>query len=271
MLTLSALSLLAACGGGGGGGNVTPPTGGGGGQPPATSSPAPTATPTSAPTSTPTPSTTIASNSTIDIGNEGFVPTGATALFNAPGDYSDGGQGSAVSSNPSVNCITGGGMEPTGTYYHMHVYLGFIVNGAQVQVPGGIGMVQPTNSHPGRQAGTVYEDATSCLYTIHTHDESGIIHLEDPSQPQGNNSLYNLQNVFDVWGNGPGNANFPAGNVTIAIGTPSSNVNGDDFVTSYTTTTAAPSSIPLTRHMAIWVIVGPVPATLPQVQWGIQD
>lgn len=160
-------------------------------------------------------------------------------------------------------------MEPTGSYFHMHVYVGFIVNGQQVQVPGGIGMVQPSNSVPGRQSGTVYQSASTCLYTVHTHDESGVIHLEDPSQPQSTNAVFNLQNLFDVWGNGPGNTNFPAGSVTLAVGTPSKTVNGDDFVTSYSVTTAAPNAISLSRHMAIWVIVGPVPASLPQVQWGI--
>ncbi len=275
LLTLTTLSLLAACGGGGGGGGTTPPTGPGGGPPPPTSTPtsSPTTSPTSTPTASPTPgSTAISSNSTIDVANEGFVPAGASAFFNpSSGDYSDGGQGSAVSSNPTVNCITGGGMEPTGSYSHMHVYIGFIVNGKQVQVPGGIGMFQPGGATPGRSAGTVYESATQCLYTVHSHDESGVIHLEDPTKPQSTTAVFNLKNVFDVWGNGPGNANFPSGSVTIAVGTPSKTVNGDDFVTSYNTTTAAPGAISLTRHMAIWVIVGAVPTSLPQVQWGIAN
>jgi hypothetical protein len=39
-----------------------------------------------------------------------------------------------------------------------------------------------------------------CLYWIHTHDASGIIHVEAPTlAPEGGTS-YNLGMLFDIWG-----------------------------------------------------------------------
>jgi len=69
---------------------------------------------------------------------------------------------------------------------HVHTHLAIFYNGKQMQVPQYLGMV------PNLTGG--------CLYWIHTHDASGIIHLEAPdiNPPQG--GPYTLGMLFDIWG-----------------------------------------------------------------------
>ncbi|MGC1379915.1 MAG: hypothetical protein WA814_02685 [Candidatus Baltobacteraceae bacterium] len=69
---------------------------------------------------------------------------------------------------------------------HVHSHLAIFYNGKQIQVPEYIGLAPNV--------------AGGCLYWIHTHDGSGIIHLEAPelSPPQG--GPYTLGMVFDIWG-----------------------------------------------------------------------
>jgi hypothetical protein len=64
---------------------------------------------------------------------------------------------------------------------HIHAQLSIEHNGAKVQVPANIGMVS---------AG----EAMICIYWLHTHDDSGTIHIEAPG---GN---YTLADFFAVWG-----------------------------------------------------------------------
>ncbi len=69
---------------------------------------------------------------------------------------------------------------------HVHTHLTVIVRGKVVQVPEYIGFAP--------SAGTI------CLYWLHTHDASGIIHIEaaDASAPSG--GPYTLGMFFDIWG-----------------------------------------------------------------------
>ncbi|HEX4207230.1 MAG TPA: hypothetical protein VHZ51_24135 [Ktedonobacteraceae bacterium] len=50
--------------------------------------------------------------------------------------------------------------------YHVHAHLSLYINGHQVQVPQHIGIASDG----------------SCIYWLHTHDTSGVIHIEAPSQ-----------------------------------------------------------------------------------------
>ena len=61
--------------------------------------------------------------------------------------------------------------------FHIHSHLDIFKDGQKVAVPQDIGI-------PG-----------NCLYWLHTHDTSGVIHVESPVQRQ-----YTLGNFFDVWG-----------------------------------------------------------------------
>lgn len=69
---------------------------------------------------------------------------------------------------------------------HVHTHLALFYNGKQIAVPQYIGMA-PNPAGP-------------CLYWIHTHDASGIIHIEAPdiAPPQG--GPFTLGMLFDIWG-----------------------------------------------------------------------
>ena len=64
---------------------------------------------------------------------------------------------------------------------HLHVHLAIVHAGKAVPVPANIGIVQ--------SGGLVL-----CLYWLHTHDNSGIIHVEAPGGD------FSLADFFAVWG-----------------------------------------------------------------------
>src|SRR5262245_59779293 len=61
--------------------------------------------------------------------------------------------------------------------YHIHTHLTVLTAGKQVAVPGNIGITK------------------ACMAFLHTHDQSGIIHVEAPA-----NHAYTLGDFFAVWG-----------------------------------------------------------------------
>lgn len=101
-----------------------------------------------------------------------------TPVF-SDGDTINGGQGNDVDSIPA-------GDFPD--HYHIHVHLSLIVDGRQIAIPKAIGVVDAHIRAPG------FVDSDE-LYWLHTHDATGIIHIEAPVQRQ-----FTLQNFFDVWG-----------------------------------------------------------------------
>src|SRR5579859_425038 len=64
--------------------------------------------------------------------------------------------------------------------YHVHAHLSIVVDGKEVAGP-------PANT------GIHFEHL--CLYWLHTHDSSGIIHIEAPHRISPT-----LGNFFDIWG-----------------------------------------------------------------------
>jgi hypothetical protein len=68
--------------------------------------------------------------------------------------------------------------------YHIHAHLTLFENGRAVPLPAEVGI-------PYTQAigGQHY-----CLYWLHTHDASGVIHIESPTP-----RLYTLGQFFDIW------------------------------------------------------------------------
>jgi hypothetical protein len=108
--------------------------------------------------------------------------------------------------------------------YHIHAHLSVYVNGVARPIPAGIGINDNT-----------------CLYWLHTHDETGIVHVESPAQ-----RTYTLGQFFDVW-----NQPLSAGQVGPATGSVTAFVNGKRF-------TGDPKSIPLTAHAVIQLDVGKV-------------
>ncbi|HEV2580033.1 MAG TPA: hypothetical protein VGT44_04195 [Ktedonobacteraceae bacterium] len=67
------------------------------------------------------------------------------------------------------------------TAYHHHVLLTIYIDGQNVQVPAGVGLAGSASS-------------PTCYYWLHTHDTSGIIHVEAPS-----GGSYSLQNFLSIW------------------------------------------------------------------------
>jgi hypothetical protein len=66
-----------------------------------------------------------------------------------------------------------------GTTLHIHQHLDVFVDGREVTVPADVGI----------------NPAAGFLSPIHTHDDSGIIHVESPTD-----RVFTLGQVFDVWG-----------------------------------------------------------------------
>ncbi len=87
----------------------------------------------------------------------------------------------------NFNVVTYCGGE--GTVAHYHPLLVINVNGVQKEVPADIG-ISPSETNPGYSCG-------SGLHDIHTHDGSGIIHLELPVIPQ---TAPTLGDFFTIWG-----------------------------------------------------------------------
>jgi hypothetical protein len=232
-------------------------------SPPNAPSTNPSTGPTSAPTATPTPpgpsSSTIVTAQGATFGTPGeFTP--------AEGDTPAGGQGQSID---GITC------DPTmSNNYHIHVYLGLYVNGKQVALPAGAGMENPGAPSNG------FVNTATCFYHIHTHDQSGIVHVEDPNP---NNvpvtaTLYTLKSFFDIWGITVDSNRFGPFSGPVRVFTSGQVYRGNDsntnFVTPATDLTfygTDPNSVALYSHEVIYVEVGPTwPATLPNVQFYLE-
>ena len=73
--------------------------------------------------------------------------------------------------------------------YHIHAHLALVVDGASVYVPAGIGITPP------RQVDNGFVVGGTCFYWLHTHDITGVIHIESPTS-----QLYTLGQFFAIWG-----------------------------------------------------------------------
>jgi hypothetical protein len=81
---------------------------------------------------------------------------------------------SNVDASPPIDGIKCGAME--GSVEHIHAKLYIFINGQNYTVPALIGI---TNN---------------CFYWLHTHDTTGIIHVESPIK-----RTFNLGEFFDIW------------------------------------------------------------------------
>ena len=102
------------------------------------------------------------------------------AIFE-PGDTPRGGNGQPVDG------IEGSSREMLKV--HIHAHLALFNKGQQIAIPYGIGIVRPfqaTNGFVGMGQG---------IYWLHTHDATGIIHVESPDD-----RTYTLGQFFDIWG-----------------------------------------------------------------------
>jgi hypothetical protein len=92
-----------------------------------------------------------------------------------PGDTASGGQGQTVD---GIACGA------AGITYHVHAHLTIIKDGVQLAMPNAIG-----------------RPSAGCNYALHTHDNSGVIHVESPGV-----QTFTLGQLFDIWGRDLSNA-----------------------------------------------------------------
>jgi hypothetical protein len=146
------------------------------------------------------------------------------AAFFKPANTSSGGSGQPVD---GIGCAA---MEGQGL--HIHTHLALFNHGKQIQVPRLIGFTA-NSALPG-----------GCLYWIHTHDTSGIIHVEAPDVQAPGGGRYTLGMLFDIWGEplGPDGVAGFKGPVTAYV-------NGAKFDGDLRT-------IPLMSHQQITLEVG---------------
>jgi len=70
-------------------------------------------------------------------------------------------------------------LQQEGTVLHTHQHLDIFINGNQLTIPANIGI----------------DDAKGFISPIHTHDETGIMHVESPVAEK-----FYLGQFFDIWG-----------------------------------------------------------------------
>lgn len=168
--------------------------------------------------------------------------------------------------------------------YHVHAFVGLFVNGTQVVIPDAIGIVNPGGDSVDRYSGwpnqEIYGD---CFYHIHTHDDTGLVHLEDPNVQNLSiqESMFTTGNLFDIWGVSVGAMQFGpfSGPVTVYTSGQFSRdhqcfSNGicEVGANMYQPWTGDPAQIPLYSHEVIWYEVGsgnPDAMHLPGVSFAI--
>jgi hypothetical protein len=145
---------------------------------------------------------------------------------------------------PVTGEATGGAVDGIGAggeqaAFHNHAHLALYVNGRRRTIPYGIGVVPPLHLTVTADGPFVADGAA--FYWLHTHDASGVIHVESPVLRR-----YTLGEFFDIWGEPLGRTQVgPArGRVTALVdGTP---FGGD------------PRDIRLDRHTVLQLDVGAV-------------
>jgi hypothetical protein len=98
-----------------------------------------------------------------------------------PGDTPTGGHGQ------TIDGIEGSSREML--QVHVHAHLSLFYKGQQIAIPYGIGIVQPFQVNQG------FVGMGAGIYWLHTHDATGIIHVESPDS-----RTYTLGQFFDIWG-----------------------------------------------------------------------
>ena len=135
-----------------------------------------------------------------------LLPNGLVigAVVSTDGNSATGGQGGVVD---GIDCAT-----PVLTY-HIHSHVTLFHSGMQVALPKAIGVIGPIYN-----AAHNYVDDGSCFYHLHTHDDTGIVHIENAAQPP---TPFTLGQVFDIWGEPLTNGNIAGfmGPTIVYVGT----------------------------------------------------
>ncbi|MDQ2865712.1 MAG: hypothetical protein M3R51_05750 [Candidatus Eremiobacteraeota bacterium] len=198
------------------------------------------------------------------------VINGLDMQFTPPvADSPTGGHGPSLSKLDGVRC-----QPHMSNNYHAHAFVGLYINGVEYAMPRGIGVVEPTD--PSQLS--IYT-ATECFYYTHTHDSTGIVHLEDfnngvvENPPVSTN--FTSGQLFTIWGitvnqmqfgqfSGPLEV-FTSGQQYVPLDEKTGGTIAESQLTQWT---GDPAQIPLYGHEVIWYLVGPnYPASLPSVHF----
>ncbi len=169
------------------------------------------------------------SSGSTDSGNNAAIDHNANLLASTAGQVS----GQKVG---DITC----GTEAVVT--HIHAHLAVYVNGKSKVIPYGIGIVPPYTLDTSAGAGNPFVTNGTCFYWLHTHDETGVVHIEAPVKE----ATLTLGQIFDEW-----KQPLSATQVGPATGPVTTVVNG-------TTYTKDPRTVPLTAHAVIQLSVGTV-------------
>ena len=164
----------------------------------------------------------------------------------ADGDTSSGGNGSMV--DHKVPCLAS-----MGNGYHVHVFLGIVYHGQLMAVPDTIGMFRPGPELNG------WVNSAQCFYEIHTHDASGIVHVEVAQPHPLSSVVFKVKQLLDVWGVPHGDKSFGPfkGKIHVFVGNPASIGGSNTTVSHYAPFTGKDwTSIGLRSHEVIWVEIG---------------
>ncbi|HEY0817058.1 MAG TPA: hypothetical protein VGE11_27595 [Pseudonocardia sp.] len=96
--------------------------------------------------------------------------------------------------------------------FHIHAHLQVYVDGQQRALPAGVGIVAPLQVRTTAEGPFV--EGGAGIYWLHTHDASGVIHIESPVHRR-----FTLGELFDIWGQplGPQQVGPAQGPVTVLV------------------------------------------------------
>jgi len=136
--------------------------------------PTPTPTPAPAPTPTPAPVAVLPPLAPVPVNLDDNHPIGIK--YWPDRDPTVGLHGETVD---GYQCFPGN--DPPHTY-HVHTHLSIFLDKVALRIPEDIGIVQLTPT-------------TKCVYSLHTHDHSGKLHVEGPAP-----AMFTLGDFFMIWG-----------------------------------------------------------------------
>lgn len=241
-LAVAFVLLAAACSGGGTAPQSVTPAVADAGSPAQTNAEIPQATATAMPSVI-----TLYRGAIIGLDNK-FTPYDS--------DTSLGGGGQSVDGIPCAKSMYE-------TAYHVHAFVGIIVNKQEFALPDAIGLYGY-----GAESSGLTNTAT-CYYYLHTHDASGLVHIESPSTASLGSGIYTVGNVLDVWGERISSTSFGpySGAVHVFVAKPPLRSLYSGRPIAFT---GDPRSIKLYSHEAIWIEVGSSyfsAAQLPQIRF----
>jgi hypothetical protein len=137
-----------------------------------------------------------------------------------------------LSSTPNMTMVDGIRCDTMEfTMFHIHAHLDIFIDGKPFKVPSQIGI----------------DPEGRCLYWLHTHDDSEIIHIESPVERQ-----FTIGNFIDIWNRTFNNTQLFDTNPTIAL---SMFVNGAKVPTD-----TGLRNVNINAHDEIALVFGPIQA-----------